>query len=56
METEISTLGEFGLIDRLTAELQKQNDSTVTAVGDDAAVMRFEAKRDVLVSTDMLLE
>lgn len=56
METEISTLGEFGLIDRLTAELQKQNDSTVTAVGDDAAVMRYEAKRDVLVSTDMLLE
>ena len=56
METEISTLGEFGLIDRLTAELQKQNDSTVTAVGDDSAVMRYEAKRDVLVSTDMLLE
>ncbi len=56
METEISSLGEFGLIDRLTAELPKLNESTLTAVGDDAAVMRYEPKRDVLVSTDMLLE
>ena len=56
METEISSVGEFGLIDRLTADLPKHNDSTLTAVGDDAAVMRFEPKRDVLVSTDMLLE
>lgn len=56
METEISSLGEFGLIDRLTADLPKQNPSTLTAVGDDAAVMRYESERDVLVSTDMLLE
>lgn len=56
METEISSLGEFGLIDRLTAELPKYNSSTLTSVGDDAAVMRYEAKRDVLISTDMLLE
>lgn len=56
METEISSLGEFGLIDRLTADLPKHNSSTLTSVGDDAAVMRFEPKHDVLVSTDMLLE
>lgn len=56
METEISSLGEFGLIDRLTAELPKLNDSTIKSVGDDAAVIRYESKRDVLVSTDMLLE
>ena len=56
METEISSLGEFGLIDRLTENLPKFNDSTVTAVGDDAAVMDFGADREVLVSTDMLLE
>lgn len=56
METEISSLGEFGLIDRLTENLPKFNDSTVTAVGDDAAVMDFGPDREVLVSTDMLLE
>ncbi len=56
METEISSLGEFGLIDRLTAELPKLNDSTIKSVGDDAAVIRYESKRDILVSTDMLLE
>lgn len=56
METEISTLGEFGLIDRLTENLPKHNASTLTAVGDDAAVMDFGPDREVLVSTDMLLE
>lgn len=56
METEISSLGEFGLIDRLTTELPKVNESTIKAVGDDAAVIRYEPKHDVLVSTDMLLE
>ncbi|MDE6534919.1 MAG: thiamine-phosphate kinase [Muribaculaceae bacterium] len=56
METEISSVGEFGLIDRLTADLPKINQSTVKAVGDDAAVIRYEPKRDILVSTDMLLE
>lgn len=56
METEISSLGEFGLIDRLTDNLPKFNDSTITAVGDDAAVMDYGPDREVLVSTDMLLE
>lgn len=56
METEISTLGEFGLIDRITENMPKFNESTVTAVGDDAAVMDFGPDREVLVSTDMLLE
>lgn len=56
METEISSLGEFGLIDRLTENLPKFNDSTVTSVGDDAAVMDFGPDKEVLVSTDMLLE
>ncbi len=56
METEISSIGEFGLIDRLTENLLKINDSTLTAVGDDAAVMDFGPDKEVLVSTDMLLE
>ncbi len=54
--TEISELGEFGLIDRLTRDLPKVNGSTVMSVGDDAAVLRYPADKDVLVTTDMLLE
>ena len=54
-ETEISRLGEFGLIDRLTADLPKTNASTIRAVGDDAAVLRYP-DTDILVTTDLLLE
>jgi len=56
METEISSIGEFGLIDRLTENMPRFNASTLTSVGDDAAVMDYGADREVLVSTDMLLE
>ncbi|MDE6461519.1 MAG: thiamine-phosphate kinase [Muribaculaceae bacterium] len=57
-ETEISQLGEFGLIDRLTTGVKAGDPSTLTAVGDDAAVMQYVAENDtrVLVTTDMLLE
>lgn len=54
-ETEISTLGEFGLIDRLTAGINPSNTSTIKGVGDDCAVMRFH-DTDILVSTDLLVE
>lgn len=53
--TEISSLGEFGLIDRLTKDFPIRNESTRKGVGDDAAVMNF-GPNDVLVTTDMLLE
>lgn len=53
--TEISTLGEFGLIDRLTDDLPRANNTTKYAVGDDAAVLDY-GERDVLVTTDLLLE
>ena len=53
--TEISTLGEFGLIDRLTDDLPRANNTTKYAVGDDAAVLSY-GERDVLVTTDLLLE
>ncbi|MDE6278574.1 MAG: thiamine-phosphate kinase, partial [Paramuribaculum sp.] len=52
---EISEIGEFGLIDRLTKNLPKFNESTLKSVGDDAAVMSYP-ESDVLVTTDMLLE
>ena len=55
METEISQLGEFGLIDRLTEKFPLKNKSSLKGVGDDAAVLRFGDK-DVLVTTDLLLE
>lgn len=53
--TEISTLGEFGLIDHLTNDIEYKNSETVLGIGDDAAVMDFGGKR-VLVTTDLLLE
>ncbi|MCM1110581.1 MAG: thiamine-phosphate kinase [Clostridium sp.] len=55
-QTEISTVGEFGLIDRITGGIEPVNPSTIKGVGDDAAVLRFPADTDVLVTTDMLLE
>ena len=54
-QTEISSLGEFGLIDRLTKEFPLKNESTKKGVGDDAAILRYGDK-DVLVTTDLLLE
>lgn len=54
--TEISELGEFGLIDRLTAGLPRHNESTEKAVGDDAAIIRPLPDTDTLVTTDLLLE
>ena len=53
--TEISTLGEFGLIKRLTKDLKTVQPSTKKGVGDDCAVMDFGSKK-VLMTTDMLLE
>lgn len=54
--TEISQLGEFGLIDRLTKDLPHHNPSTVRSVGDDAAVLRYPRDVDELVTTDLLVE
>ena len=53
--TEISTLGEFGLIDHLTKNFELHNASTVLGVGDDAAVIDHFGKQTV-VTTDLLME
>lgn len=53
--TEISSLGEFGLIDRLTKDIKPLHSSTVVGVGDDAAALSYPDTR-MLVTTDMLLE
>jgi len=54
--TEIKTLGEFGLIRRLTDGLTNRQPSTEVGVGDDAAVLNFNGDSRVLVTTDLLLE
>ena len=54
--SEISSLGEFGLIERLTSDLKSVNPSTLKGVGDDAAVMHYAQDVDTLVTTDLLLE
>ena len=53
--TEISELGEFGLIDHLTQAIELTQASSVKGIGDDAAVLNFSNKK-TLVSTDLLLE
>lgn len=53
--TEISTLGEFGLIERLTRDFPLRNASSLKGVGDDCAVMSYK-DTEVLVSTDLLVE
>lgn len=54
-QTEISQLGEFGLIEALTKDFPLVNKSSKIGVGDDAAVMEYGDK-EVLVTTDLLLE
>jgi thiamine-monophosphate kinase len=53
--TEVSNLGEFGLIDRLTKNAELQNASTIVGVGDDGAVIDHFGKQTVL-SNDLLIE
>lgn len=53
--TEIATLGEFGLIRRLTEDIKLENTSTRYGVGDDAAVLSYPDS-EVLVTTDLLME
>lgn len=53
--TDLSDLGEFGLIDHLTKNFKINHSSTVKGIGDDAAVLKFENKK-IVVSTDLLVE
>jgi thiamine-monophosphate kinase len=53
---EISELGEFGLIRRLTEELKIENPTTAKGVGDDCAVLSPTEGTQTLVTTDLLME
>lgn len=56
MRTEIASLGEFGLIRRLTEGIELKNESSQYGVGDDAAVLSYPAEKQVLITTDLLME
>lgn len=53
--TQLAELGEFGLIQRLTENIQLKNASSLKGVGDDAAVLGFQDKK-IVVTTDLLTE
>ncbi|MFL5744179.1 MAG: thiamine-phosphate kinase [Niastella sp.] len=53
--TEISSLGEFGLIEHLTKNIELQNASSIVGVGDDAAIIDHFGKQTV-ITTDLLVE
>ncbi|MCF6171572.1 MAG: thiamine-phosphate kinase [Bacteroidales bacterium] len=54
--TNLSALGEFGLIDFLTKDIRPKNKSTIKGIGDDAAVIEPSSGKLTLVSKDLLIE
>jgi thiamine-monophosphate kinase len=54
--TELTALGEFGLIKHLTNQIQLRNKTTVKGVGDDAAILEVPQGMQMVVTTDMLVE
>ena len=52
--TELTSIGEFGLIDHLTQHVEIYNSSTVKGIGDDAAIIKYDTEKHTVVSTDML--
>ena len=54
-KTALSSLGEFGLIEHLTKQFKINNKSTITGIGDDAAILNFKGE-SVVVTTDFLVE
>lgn len=54
--TELSQLGEFGLIDKIKNLVKVQNQDTILGIGDDAAVVQIPVGHQLLISTDMMVE
>lgn len=54
--TEIASLGEFGLIERYRNQVKSYQVTTLKGIGDDAAIIASDSTRQLLVSTDMLVE
>ncbi|MEM7084804.1 MAG: thiamine-phosphate kinase [Bacteroidota bacterium] len=55
-KTSISELGEFGLIDHLTKNIEIHQNTTVKGIGDDAAVLSNDSKNQQVITTDLLVE
>jgi thiamine-monophosphate kinase len=55
-KVDINQLGEFGLINHLTSNFEAKNQSTLKAIGDDAAVLYLNEEESTLISTDLLIE
>ena len=53
---EIENLGEFGLINHLTSQIKLKNPTSVKGVGDDAAVIAPSKNKQMVITTDMLVE
>lgn len=49
-------MGEFGLIKHLTQDIELKNESSIYGVGDDCAVMQYPAEKQILMTTDLLME
>jgi thiamine-monophosphate kinase len=56
LRTEINKLGEFGLIERIASNFPLQKNTSKKGIADDAAVIEIEEGKQLLVSTDMLVE
>ena len=55
-KTDISQLGEFGLIDHLTKNFSVSQNTTIKGIGDDAAVISADGSKQIVVTTDLLVE
>ncbi len=54
--TELSSLGEFGLIKHIAQHVRLENPSSIKGIGDDAAIIKYAEGKQTVVSTDLLLE
>lgn len=54
--TELSELGEFGLIEEIKKSVELNQDTSILGISDDAAVIRPTENHDTVVSTDMFME
>ncbi len=55
-QTKIESLGEFGLINRVTSHLQSSDPAVITGIGDDAAVIELDKENVQVISSDSLVE
>jgi len=54
--TPLNNLGEFGLIQHLTKDIEIINKETIKGIGDDSAILSFKEDEEVLLSSDLLIE